>query len=82
MVNQEFIIYRLLNYTSNAFDRYKVLPVILVIVTNSSYSAEFQNQFIISKNDTCLLEASCKLWAKKCALLTPELVSIHFNDED
>ncbi|KAG1441315.1 hypothetical protein G6F56_011539 [Rhizopus delemar] len=81
MVNQEFI-YRLINYASNAFDRYKVSPVILVIVTNSFCSAEFQNQFTINENNTCLLEASCKLWAKKCVFLTPELVSTHFNDED
>ncbi|RCH81527.1 hypothetical protein CU098_001238, partial [Rhizopus stolonifer] len=54
------------------------LPIILVIVTKSFSSADFQREFTISRNGL-LLEASCKFWAKKCVLLTANAVSNHLN---
>ncbi|CAO3659669.1 unnamed protein product [Rhizopus stolonifer] len=46
-VNQEFML-KLINYASNVYKRYKALPIVLVIVTKSFSSAEFQNEFTVS----------------------------------
>jgi hypothetical protein len=40
-VNQDFML-RLIKYSFNAYKRYKVLPIVLVIVTKSFSSAAFQ----------------------------------------
>lgn len=78
-VDQDFML-RLIAYASHTHKRYRVLPIILVIVTKSFSSADFQREFTISRNGP-LLEASCKFWAKKCVLLTPNAVSNHLNQE-
>ncbi|CAO0793162.1 unnamed protein product [Mucor circinelloides] len=78
-VDQDFML-RLIAYASHTYKRYKVLPIILVIVTKSFSSADFQREFTISRNGL-LLEASCKFWAKKCVLLTANAVSTHLNQE-
>ncbi|ORE00691.1 hypothetical protein BCV72DRAFT_178336, partial [Rhizopus microsporus var. microsporus] len=72
-VNQEFML-RLINYASDVYKRYKMLPIVLVIVTKSFSSAEFQNEFTVSA-EGLLLETGCKFWAKKCFLLTADAVS-------
>ncbi|KAG0735436.1 hypothetical protein G6F57_013082 [Rhizopus arrhizus] len=76
-VDQDFML-RLIKYASHTFKRYKVLPIILVIVTKSFSSADFQREFTISRNGL-LLEASCKFWAKQCVLLTANAVSNNLN---
>ncbi|KAI8983919.1 hypothetical protein BDF20DRAFT_857021 [Mycotypha africana] len=72
-VDQDFMI-RLISYSSNVYKRYKVLPIVLVIVTKSFSKASFKNEFNTS-SDGFLLEASCKFWAKQCFLLTADAVS-------
>lgn len=76
-VDQEFML-RLINHASSVYKRYKALPIVLVIVTKSFSSAEFQNEFTVS-TDGLLLETVCKFWAKKCFLLTADAVSNHFQ---
>lgn len=72
-VNQMFMP-RLIKYSSNAYHRYKVLPIVLVNVTQSFSSTAFKREFTASE-DGLLLETSCKFWAKQCVLLTAEAVS-------
>ncbi|CEG62933.1 hypothetical protein RMATCC62417_00161 [Rhizopus microsporus] len=78
-VNQDFML-RLINYSSNVYKRYKLFPIVLVIVTKSFSSAKFQSEFTISSKGS-LLEASCKFWAKQCFLLTADAVSNNFHCE-
>ncbi|KAI8056512.1 uncharacterized protein B0P05DRAFT_517661 [Gilbertella persicaria] len=69
-VDQDFML-RLITYASHTYKRYKVLPIILVIVTKSLSSADFQREFTISRNGL-LLEASCnsnKYWSKSVIIL-------------
>ncbi|CEP10968.1 hypothetical protein [Parasitella parasitica] len=77
-LNQEFML-RLIKYGSNVDKRYKALPSVLVIVTKSFSSAEFQDEFTASADDGPLLETVYKFWAKKCFLLTAGAVSNHFQ---
>ncbi|GAA5814903.1 hypothetical protein MFLAVUS_008406 [Mucor flavus] len=77
-VNQKFML-SLISYASNVYRRYNELPVVLVIVTKSFYSAKFQEEFTVSA-DGLLLETVCKLWAKKCFFLTADAVSNHFEN--
>lgn len=76
-VNQEFML-RLIKSGSNIYKRYKALPIVLVIVTKSFSSAEFQDEFTPSA-DGLLLETFCKFWAKKCYMLTADAVSNDFQ---
>ncbi|KAI9262866.1 hypothetical protein EDC94DRAFT_518636, partial [Helicostylum pulchrum] len=72
-VDQDFML-RLISYSSNSYKRYKVLPIILVIVTKSFSKANFQDEFTTS-SEGFLLQASCRFWAKQCFLLTAGAVS-------
>ncbi|KAI7848389.1 hypothetical protein BDC45DRAFT_450383, partial [Circinella umbellata] len=78
-VNQDFML-RLIQYASNVYRRYKMMPIVLAIVTKSFSKAKFQDEFTTSK-DGFLLGADCKFWAKKCFLLTADAVSNHFQQE-
>ncbi|KAG2232820.1 hypothetical protein INT48_005688 [Thamnidium elegans] len=61
-------------YSSNAYKRYRVLTIILVIVTKSFSKANFQDEFTTS-SEGFLLQASCRFWAKQCFLLTAGVIS-------
>lgn len=78
-VDRDFML-RLITYASHTYRQCKVLPIVLIIVTKSFSSANFQREFAISTNGF-LLEVSCKFWAKKCVLLTADVVSNHLNQE-
>jgi hypothetical protein len=69
---------RLIKYSSNADKRYKVLPIVLVIVTRPFSSITFQREFTTSSKGF-LLEANSKFWAKQCVLLTADVVSDHLH---
>jgi hypothetical protein len=73
-------VYQLCNYAFNVYKRYRILLIVLVIVTKSFSSAKFQNEFTIT-SEGFLLEASCKFWAKQWFLLTADAVSNHFNQK-
>ncbi|KAG1146151.1 hypothetical protein G6F37_005445 [Rhizopus arrhizus] len=45
-VDQEFM-YRLIKYSSNAYSRYKVLPIVLVVATKS-LATSFEEKFVAS----------------------------------
>jgi hypothetical protein len=55
---------RLIKYSFDTYNRYKVLPIVLVVATKYFSNAAFQREFTISINGL-LLEASCKFWAKQ-----------------
>jgi hypothetical protein len=76
-VDQDFML-RIIKYASHVYKWYKVLPVIVVFVTKSFSSADFQREFITLKNSV-LLEAICQFWAKRCFLLTPDAFRKHSN---
>lgn len=76
-VDQDFML-RLIKYASHTYSYYKALPIVLVIVTKSISSVDFQREFTISRNGL-LLEASCKFWAKQCVLLSANALSNHLN---
>ncbi|KAI7889105.1 uncharacterized protein EV154DRAFT_446886, partial [Mucor mucedo] len=77
LVDQEFML-RLIRYASSTYDRYRVLPLILVIVTKGFSSTTFRREFTVSSNGF-LLEASCLFWAKQCLLLSAESINGHLN---
>jgi hypothetical protein len=76
-VDQEFM-FRLIKYSSNAYSRYKVLPIVLVVATKS-LAASFEEKFITSPSGF-LLEASSVFWAKQFVLLSANAISEHFNE--
>ncbi|GAA5814258.1 hypothetical protein MFLAVUS_007752 [Mucor flavus] len=76
-VNQEFML-KLISYVSNVYKRYKEISVVLVIVSKSSSSAKFQEEFTVSA-DGLLLETVCNFWANKYFFLTADAVSNHFQ---
>ncbi|KAG2221286.1 hypothetical protein INT45_000199 [Circinella minor] len=55
-VNQDFML-RVIQYSSNVYRRYKMLPIVLAIVTKSFSKEKFQDEFTTSK-DGFLLDAS------------------------
>lgn len=76
-IDQTFIL-RLINYSSNAFYRYKMLPIVLVNATKSISSAAFKTEFTPSECEL-FLETSCKFWAKRCVVMTQEAVFNHLH---
>lgn len=77
LFDQDFML-RLIRYGSSTYDRYRVLPLILVIVTKGFSSTTFRREFTVSSNGF-LLEVSCLLWAKQCLLLSAESINGHLN---
>lgn len=72
-IDQMFML-RLIKYSlKNAFHRYKMLPIVLVVATKSFSSAAFKKEFTPSECEF-FLETGCKFWAKHCAVMTPEAV--------
>ena len=70
--------YRLIKYSSNAYSRYKVLPIVLVVATKS-LATSFEEKFVASPCGF-LLEVSSVFWAKQFMLLNATAISRHFNE--
>ena len=47
----QMLMLRLIKYSSNAFCRYNMLPIVLVVATKSLSSAAFKTEFIPSKRE-------------------------------
>jgi hypothetical protein len=71
---------RLIRYCTYVFDRYNVLPVVLVVVVKGFSSIKFEQQFDTNSNHTHLLEIECKCWAKSCSFISPNSIKEHIKE--
>lgn len=62
-VDQRFML-RLINYCANVYDRYEVLPVVLVFVVENFSNTIYEESFVDKANAPYILETQCEHWAK------------------
>lgn len=77
-VDQAFMI-RLIQYCTRAFERFKVLPVVLVFVVKMFSSKEFEKKFVPKVNTPYLLETSCEFWAREANFISLESIENHIK---
>ncbi|CEP10149.1 hypothetical protein [Parasitella parasitica] len=62
-VDQQFML-MIINYCTNAYDRYEVLPLELVFVVGKFANTRFEEKSVRKANTPYILETQCEHWAK------------------
>ncbi|KAI8970403.1 hypothetical protein BDF20DRAFT_826051 [Mycotypha africana] len=71
---------RLINYCSNVYDRYEVLPVVLVFVVEKFANVRFEKSFVEKANTPYILETQCQHWAKSTNFVSVKSIKNHIQD--
>lgn len=74
-VDQNFLS-RLIRYCTYVYGRYKVLPVVFVVVVKWFSSIAFETEFV-TDNSAYLFETEYKHWAKKCYFISAKSIKEH-----
>jgi hypothetical protein len=72
-VDQRFML-RLINYCANVYDRYEVLPVVLVFVVEKFSNTTFEESFVEKANAPYILETQCAHWAKSANFVSAKSI--------
>lgn len=72
-VDQRFML-RLINYCANVYDRYEVLPVVLVFVVEKFSNTIFEESFVEKANAPYILETQCEHWAKSANFVSAKSI--------
>ncbi|KAI8094281.1 hypothetical protein BDF21DRAFT_331095 [Thamnidium elegans] len=74
-VDQNFLS-RLIRYCTYVCGRYKVFPVVFLVVVKCFSSIAFETEFV-TDNSAYLFETECKHWAKKCYFISAKPIKEH-----
>ncbi|KAG0862805.1 hypothetical protein G6F16_012265 [Rhizopus arrhizus] len=77
-VDQAFMI-RLIQYCTRVYERFQVLPVVLVFVVVKFSSKEFEKKFLPKVNTPYLLETSCEFWAQEVKFISAKSIENHIK---
>ncbi|KAG1277496.1 hypothetical protein G6F66_012278 [Rhizopus arrhizus] len=77
-VDQAFMI-RLIQYCTRVYERFQVLPVVLVFVVVKFSSKEFEKKFLPKVNTPYLLETSCEFWAQEVNFISAKSIENHIK---
>ncbi|KAG1534428.1 hypothetical protein G6F49_012498 [Rhizopus delemar] len=66
-------------YCTRAFERFKVLPVVLVFEVKMFTSKEFEKKFVPKVNAPYLLETSCEFWAQEANFISLKSIENHIK---
>ncbi|CEP09835.1 hypothetical protein, partial, partial [Parasitella parasitica] len=78
-VDQKFML-RLINYCANVYDRYEVLPVVLVFVVGKFASAKFEEKFVKKASTPYILETQCEHWASCVNFVSAMSIQDYIHD--
>ncbi|KAI8888568.1 hypothetical protein K501DRAFT_282676 [Backusella circina FSU 941] len=71
---------RLINYCANAYDRYEVLPIVLVFVVGKFANTTFEKKFVRKANTPYILETQCEHWAKSVNFVSAISIQDYIQD--
>jgi hypothetical protein len=71
---------RLINYCANAYDRYEVLPIVLVFVVGKFANTTFEKKFVKKANTPYILEAQCEHWANSVNFVSAISIQDYIQD--
>ncbi|KAI8637098.1 hypothetical protein BD408DRAFT_486451 [Parasitella parasitica] len=77
-VDQAFMI-RLIQYCTRVYERFQVLPVVLVFVVVKFSSKEFEQKFVPKVNTPYLLETACEFWAQEVNFISAKSIENHIK---
>ncbi|KAI8637001.1 hypothetical protein BD408DRAFT_354547 [Parasitella parasitica] len=78
-VDQRFML-RLINYCANVYDRYEVLPVVLVFVVEKFSNTIFEESFVEKASAPYILETQCEHWAKSANFVSAKSIENYIQD--
>lgn len=71
---------RLINYCASVYDRYEVLPVVLVFVVKWFANTTFEEKFVKKANTPYTLETQCEHWAKSANFVSAKSIEDYVQD--
>ncbi|PHZ17102.1 uncharacterized protein RHIMIDRAFT_309933 [Rhizopus microsporus ATCC 52813] len=78
-IDQLFMI-RLINYCAHVYERYEVLPVVLVFVVKKFSNTTFEEKFVKKANVPYILETQCEFWAKSTNFVSAKSIENFAQD--
>ncbi|PHZ14146.1 uncharacterized protein RHIMIDRAFT_290877 [Rhizopus microsporus ATCC 52813] len=78
-IDQLFMI-RLINYCAHVYERYEVLPVVLVFVVKKFSNTTFEEKFVKKANAPYILETQCEFWAKSTNFVSAKSIENFTQD--
>ncbi|KAG1442953.1 hypothetical protein G6F56_010852 [Rhizopus delemar] len=78
-VDQRFML-RLINYCANIYERYEVLPVVLVFVVEKFSNTILEKSFIAKESAPYILETQCEHWAKSANFVSAKSIENYIQD--
>ncbi|KAI9355222.1 hypothetical protein BD770DRAFT_324206, partial [Pilaira anomala] len=69
-----------INYCANVYERYEVLPIMLVFVVGKFANTTFEKKFVRKANTPYILETQCVHWAKSVNFVSAVSIQDYIRD--